>query len=58
MRFDSRVQAMESGTCCSRSILMHHSFCTVAFTLFFGWVTVCCAMVQAKCLLLPFSSIL
>ena len=41
---------MESGTCCSRPILTHHTFCTVAFTVFFGRVIVCCAMVQAKCL--------
>ena len=39
---------MESGTCCSRPSLTHYTFCTVAFTVFFGRVIVCCALVQAK----------
>ena len=30
--------------------LSRSTFCIDAFTVFFGWVTVCCAMVQAKCL--------
>ena len=32
------------------TFLTHHTFCTVASTVFFGRVIVCCAMVRAKCL--------
>ena len=41
---------MKSGTCCSPLVLTHHTFWIVDFIVSFGWVTVCCAVVQAKCL--------